>query len=100
MGRSDTWRHQPQREWCWQGKEGGSCSTFHLADLESVFVEHKLCLLTRHDTEEARKKARLEKLAAWKRQQEGQHEPAFQIPAFDDPIDDAPASHQDGAKVW
>ena len=68
--------------------------------MELAFAEYKLCLLTRHDTEEARKKARLEKLAAWKRQQEGQHEPAFQSPAFDDPMDDAPASHQDGAKVW
>ena len=48
----------------------------------------------RPDTEEARKKARLEKLAAWKRQQEQQKQPVFDVPAAD-----ASAS-KEAMKVW
>ena len=52
-------------------------------------------MLHRPDTEEARKKARLEKLAAWKRQQEQQKQPVFDVPAAD-----ASASKEEAMKVW
>jgi DNA gyrase inhibitor GyrI len=58
-------------------------------------------VLLRLDGEEAKKKARLEKLAAWKRQQEQQqqqHQPVFDAPADDE--EDAPVITRNDAKVW
>ena len=51
----------------------------------------------RPDTDEAKKKARLEKLAAWKRQQEQQKQPVFDASGDDDK---APESREENVKVW
>lgn len=64
-------------------------------------VKHPACVLLRPDSEEAKKKARLEKLAAWKRQQEQQQQQqqsVFDAPADDE--EDVPASTGNDAKVW
>lgn len=53
-------------------------------------------LLSRADSEGAKKKARMEKLAAWKRQQEKPQEPVFQA---QEDLDEA-AAKENNAKVW
>ena len=54
-------------------------------------------MLLRPGTDEAKKKARLEKLAAWKRQQEQQKQPVFDAPGTED---EEPTSKEEDVKVW